>query len=298
MTNRLNLYGNHRGGTCVVKQLPAEVARLYDPGWTLADPKPGRAERLARVVQDRFPGVHPRPLRLRAQEALAYASDGDRLVLSLDTVADTRQVLEARQEGQAATFQLVGRGPGGIASNRIALQGTLLPDDRETEGGTLLLLSTLEGVVQEASSQLLRRADPLTGIILAPMRELATRQTVRHLREKERDPWDLSHGPLSASFGTITYPLLPVRGQPRERHIRREELALEVAGSVPLKQWAERGARLRFAIVAVVVPEERSIFFLRVVQNGRRHVDGLTLFAPPSAMPMPLSSADLAVFTD
>lgn len=299
--SNLNLYGNHRGGTSIVKSLPADIVRLYDdPGWTLADPKEDRAERLATVVWNRFPGVRPRPLRMTARDALAYSHDNDTLVLAMDTVADTRETLEARRAAQRATFQLVGRGPGGHAGTRIALQGTLLPGDDDTESRAFLLLDTLEGMAREASSRVLTRTDPLTASILRPMRELATRQTVRHLMERDRDPRDLTGGPLGVAFGTTVYPLVPVRGQPQDRYSHRKDLTLDVAETLPANQLVERGSLGRFLIVAVVVPEELTVHFMTVIQDrmGKHRVDGVTRFAPPPPAPEPSSSIESAVFTD
>jgi len=304
----LNLFGNHRGGTSIVNQLPTDVAQLYDADWTLADPKEGRAEQLARVVRNRFPTVHPRALRMTAQEALGHSRPDDALVLAMDTVADTQETLEARYKTQRATFQVIGRGPGGTAGTRTAIQGTLFPGDHETERGALLLLNTLGGMTRDASSRVLTGTDPLTASILRPMRDLATRQTVRHLVEMDRDPWDLSCGPLSVIFGTTPYPLVPVQGQPEDRYSQRKELALEVAGRVPTGQGVEPGASGRRVIVAVVVPEAPAIHFLTVARNGtgKRRVDGVTIFAPSPRMPEPwqlaasgpFAESDSAIFTD
>lgn len=302
----LNLYGNHRGGTSIVTTLPAEVAQRYEADWLLADPKEDRAEQLARVVQQRFPWVHPRPQRMTAQHALTHSRDDDTQVLALDTVADTMDTLAARRPTQRATFQLVGRGPGGYAGARTALQGTLAPGDHDTAHRTLLL-DTLEGLTQAASSRVLTE-DALTAAVLQPMRDLATRQTIRHLAEPDRDPWDLSGGPLSMVVGATVYPLVPVQGQPQDRYAHRKALALDVAGTLPAGRFVERGALGRFVIVAVVVPEDRTIHFLTVAQSraGRSRVDGVTIFAPPppaaepwqTPIAVPAFSPEPAVFTD
>jgi hypothetical protein len=134
---------------------------------------------------------------------------------------------------QRATFQLVGRGPGGHAGVRTAFQGTLVPGDRDTEHRTLLLLGTLERLTQSASSRVLTGSDPLTAVVLKPMRDLATRQTIRHLAELDRDPWDLSGSPLSMVKGATVYPLVPVQGQPHDQYTHRKALALDVAGTLP-----------------------------------------------------------------
>jgi hypothetical protein len=296
--NNLNFFGNHRGGTGIVNELPDHITRLYNSEWILADPKEDRAKRLAMVVKNRFPLVHTRPLRMKAQDALAYSHDNDTLVLAMDTIADITETLEVRRKTQRTTFQIVGRGPDGNLGVRIGIQGTLLPGDSQTEKSTLLLMNTLKGLTQEASSRVLTEPDPLTASILRPMRELVTRHTVRHLMEKGKDPWDLSLGPLSVTLGATTYPLVSVQAGPQDRYSHRKDLALDVAGKLPIEQLAEYGSG-KFAIIAVVVIEERTIYFIKVVQNmtGKRRVDGTTIFAPPPK-PLPFSYIDSAVFTD
>ena len=292
--------GSHRGGKEIFgRALPAEVERLYVPEWTLVDPKEGRAEQLAQVVRHRFPTVRPRPLQMTAQHALAHSKDADRLVVAVDTPAGTRETLEAaRRRMQCATWQEVGRGPGGTSGARIGLQGTLVPGDSDTETGALLTLRTLEGMTLEASSRVLTGPDPFTAAILRPMREAVSQQTARHIMEKDRDPWDLSGGPLSVCFGSTLYPLLPVQGIPQDKPSHRKALALEVAGTLPLKASAARGPGGRWVVVIAVI-EGGAIHFIKVVSAmGKRHVAGVTIFEPPRRQPQASSSIGSAVFTD
>lgn len=275
MSSNLNLYGNHRGGTSIVAGLPRAAAAAYGPDWTLADPKENRAEKLAAVVRQRFPMVRPRPVQMTAQEALPLSGDDDTLVLALDTVADTKATLATRRERQRATFQVVGRGPGGAAGTRIGLSGTLVPGDEESAFGALLLLDTLDSMTREASSRVLTATDPLTATVLRPMRDLATRQTIRHLVEKDRDPWDFSGGPLSIVLGGTAYPLVPVQGRPEDTYSHRRTLALERAAAAPLSQWAERPPLGRCAVVAVIVPERtRNPLHDRCRELHRRQAGG------------------------
>jgi hypothetical protein len=300
MADNLNLYGNHRGGTAVVRNLPAPVADRFGAEWVLADPKEGRAEELAGAVARRFPGVRPTPLRMTAQEALRHSREADTLVLALDTVADSRETLALRGPGQRASFQLVGRGPGGTGGTRIGLSGMLVPGDRETEQRALVLLDTLDGMTRAASSRALTTADPLTAMVLQPMRERVTRHTVRHLAEKERAPWDLALGPLCVVLGATAYPLVPVVSTGQERYAHRRALALETAGVVPLTQWVDGGPAGRLLVVAVVIPEQRAVQFMRVAANraGHRHLDGVTIFSPPPPDPRPAAPPAPAMFTD
>jgi len=211
--------GNNRGGKAIVNELQDKTTRLYEPEWLLADPKPDRAVQMAAVLTDRFPTLQPQPLQMPVQEALAYSHDDDIVVLALDTLEDILQTLEARLPSQRVSFQFAGRGPGGVAGTRLAIQGTICPEDYDTERRALLFLRTLLGMSQAASSRRLTGPDPLSATVLQPHRQAASRQTARHLAEKEREPQDLSGSPLSVMFGPTIYPLILVQGASQDTHV-------------------------------------------------------------------------------
>jgi hypothetical protein len=290
--------GAHRGARTILTELTEATVRLYEPCWMLADPKEDRAAQLASIAKARFATLRPQPLPMPVQSALPYSRDHDTVVLALDTIADTVETLEARRAEQRVTFQFAGRGPGGSAGTRLAIQGTLVSGDQETEHGAQLLLRTLSGMSQAVSSRVLRGPDPLTAAVLHPLRTLASRQTVRHLAENVREPWDLSGSPLSVIFGQTTYPLVPAQGGAQEKYSHWKARALESAGGVPAKHSVECGPGSRVAVVAVVIPDQQTIHFLRVSENraGKRSVCGVTTFAPPHVTPR--SSNNAAVFTD
>jgi hypothetical protein len=290
--------GAHRGARTILTELQEETVRLYEPCWILADPKEHRAAQLGILAKERFATLRPQPLQIRVQSALPYSRDQDTVVLALDTISDTTETLEARRPSQRLTFQFAGRGPGGSSGTRLAIQGTLVPGDRETEHSARLLLTSLSGMSQAVSSRWLRGPDPVTAAVLQPLRTLASRQTVRHLAQKARAPWDLSGGPLSVIFGQTTYPLVPVQGGQQDKYSHWTARALESAGGVPAKHYVECGPGNRVAVVAVVIPDERAIHFLRVSRNrsGKRSVCGVTTFAPPRVTQR--SSTNAAVFTD
>ena len=282
----ITLSGNHNGGGEIVNRLTPDVVEIYGPEWTFVDPKGDRAERLAEVFRCRFPWTCPRPMQTTAQEAVAFTEDGDAQVLALDDLGDTRETLEARRSARRATFQILGKGPGN-SGPRLGLQGTLDTGDKETERNLFPFLRTMESISREASGRALANSDPLTGYVLKPLRQVVSLQTVRHLAEKDRDPRDLTGGPLSVTFGTTLNPLVPVRGQPNEKWSGVKAVALEQAGE-------SRGAFAgRVVFVAVVIPEEQTIYFVKVVRTrqDKRIIDGVTPFAPP---PQPAP----AVFTD
>lgn len=279
MRRRLNLYGNHRGGASIVNGLSQDTVRRYDRTWVLADPKEDRADRMAEMVRRRFPQTDPRPLRATALEALAQSGEADVLVLAVDSMADLTEALAARQPQQRATFQIVGRGPGGNAGVRLALQGTLAPGD-ETAAGALNLLGNLGGMSRTGSSRQLTLEDPLTAMLLRPIRDLAVRQTVLHLANPEYEPWDLSLGPLCVVLGSDAFPLVAADGSGSDRYSERRDLALETASAIPDRHWAHRRGRDRGAVVAVTEPTKRIIHFVKVTRNrqDRRRIAGVTTF--------------------
>jgi hypothetical protein len=288
--------GAHRGAESIFNQLPDKTVRRYDPNWKLADPKPDRAVQLARKAQDRFPTLQPQPLQMRVQDALPYSRDHDTVVLALDTLVDTMETLQARLLSQRVTYQLVGRGPGDAAGIRLAIQGTICPEDQGTARRALLFLQTLAGMSQAASSLRLTGPDPLSAAVLKPLRQVASRQTARHLGEKEREPWDLSGGPLCVMFGPTIYPLIPVQGVPQDTHVQWEARALDTVGEVPAKLFAARGVHGGAAMVAVVIPAAQAIHFMTVVQSrtGKRRIAGVRSFVSPRRQ----QQSQSAVFTD
>ena len=144
-----------------------ETTRLYEPEWLLADPKEHRAAQMAAALTKRFPTLRPQPMQMKVQDALSYSSVDDYVVLALDTLEDTLQTLEARLPSQRVSYQFAGRGPGGVAGTRLAIQGTICPGDHETESASQLFLQTLAGMSQAASSRRLTGPDPLSAAVLA-----------------------------------------------------------------------------------------------------------------------------------
>jgi hypothetical protein len=290
--------GAHRGALSIINELQDKTVHQYDPNWKLADPKADRAVHLAKFAQNRFPTLRPHPLPMRVQDALAFSNDHDTVVLALDTVSDIAEALAARRSSQRASFQFAGRGQGGSEVTRLAIQGTIYPEDHDTESAALLFLQTLDGMSQAASSRNLTGPDPLTAAVLQMLRQAASRQTARHLAEKDREPWDLTGGPLSVSFGQTVHPLIPVQGGAQESYAQRTALALEHAGGLPAQHVLARGVPGCMVVVAVVIPQARTIHFMKVAQSrtGKRSIAGVTTFQSPRVRPS--SSIDAAVFTD
>jgi hypothetical protein len=287
------LGGAHRGAESFLNHLEDKTVRRYDPHWIIADPKPQRAEQMVSMAQHRFPTLRPQPVQMRVQNALPLSRDHDTIVLALDTLEDTIATLEARLPSQRASFQITGRGPGGVAGTRLAIQGTICPDDHDTARAMLFFLHTLAGMSQASSSRNLTGPDPLSASVLKPLRQAASRQTARHLAERERDPEDLSGGPISVGFGMTLYPLIPVQGLPQDTNAQWNARALDAVGEAPAKHIVARGVPGGCAYVAVVIPAPRAIHFIKVAQNqsGKRSIDGVTSFVSPRV-------TQPAVFTD
>jgi hypothetical protein len=288
--------GAHRGALSILNELPDKTVRQYDPNWKIADPKDNRAAQLTTFARNRFPTLRPHPFQMKVQDALAYCGDDDVVALALDTLTDTAEALAARRLSQRASFQLVGRGPGDVTGTRLGIHGTICPGDHEAERRALLLLQTLAGMSQPTSSRNLTGRDPLMAAVMTPLRQAAARQTAKHLEEKEREPQDLSGGPLSVMFGPTVYPLIPVRGGSQDTHSHWEARALDAIGEVPANHAVSRRLRSGFAMVAVVIPEARAIHFMKVAQSrtGKRSVAGVTSFVSPRVQPQSQS----AFFTD
>ena len=285
--------GAHRGGTSFVEQVQAEPLYRCGRRLVLADPHPGRVDFLARRVRERFPGLEATPVTRTGVEALSLAGAEDPLLLVSDSVDSLLQTLRARQASQPALWQIVGRGPGGSAGTRLGLRGTVLPGDEAGAADSALLLDALSRLAPPASSRALTGGDALTASLLAPLRQRVLARTLRHLEELERDPADLTGGPLSLAQGREALPLKPLRGESGMRFRQMKGLVLEAAGQVPQGQWLDRGTLGRCLMVAVVIDEAAvHLFTTAQSRRGRRRVEGLhTLEAPvPQAPP--------AVFTD
>ena len=290
--------GAHRGARTFLTELQKETVRLYEPCWILADPKEHRAAQLATIAKERFATLRPQPLQMRVQSALPYSRDHDTVVLVLDTISDTLETLKARRAAQRVTFQFAGRGPGGASGTRLAIQGTLAPGDQQTERGAHLLLTSLTGMSQAVSSKELTGPDPVTAAVLQPLRRAASILTAKHLGEKEREPRDLSGGPMSVFFGQTAYPLIAVEGRTQEKYSQQTALALESAGVFAGSSVTKVGLPAFMVVVALVIPHARTLHFMRVAltRTGKRSVAGVTSFVSP-ARERAASSAS-AIFTD
>ena len=287
--------GNNTGARAILNELHSDTARLYDLKWLLADPKDDRAVQFARILQERFATLRPQPLQLRAQDALAHSRDHDTVVLALDTIRDTLETLAARRASQRVTFQFAGRGPNGSTGTHLAIRGTICPGDQVSESQARLLLRTLGGMSQAVSSRQLTGPDPLAAAVLQPQRRLVSQQTAKHLGEISREPRDLSGSPLSVIFAQTIFPLVPVQGSSQDTYRHWSARALDTAGGLPAKHFADG----RLVVVAVVIPDQQAIHFLRVAQSrsGNRSIAGVTTLARPPVTQQS-TSINSAVFTD
>jgi hypothetical protein len=288
--------GAHRGARTFLTELQEKTVRLYEPCWILADPKEHRAAQLATIARERFGTLRPQPLQMRIQSALPLSRDHDTVVLALDTISDTLETLRARRGEQRVLFQFAGRGPGSASGTRLAIQGTLAPGDLQTERGAHLLLTSLAGMSRSASSRELTGPDAITAEVLQPLRRAASMLTARHLGEKEREPWDLSGGPMSVFFGQTASPLIAVQAGTQEKYSQQSALALESAGVFALSSVTKVGLPAFMVVVALV--QASAVHFMRVAltRTGKRSVAGVTTFALPRVTQRSPNNA--ALFTD
>lgn len=304
MAGNANPNGANRAGRCYASNLTPEVVARNGREPIIADPKPGRAELLASALTRRFPHLTPRPVSITAQEAVALSAPEDTQVLMVDTVEALRETLALCRDRRRAVFHILGRGTGGSQGTRIALQGTLAPGDDESARRTFLLLDTFGDMAHEASSRALTVPDALSAAVLAPMRELATRQTLLHLAEKDRDPLDLTRGSLTTVLGAAVYPLLPVECKPNDHYRHHKQLALETVDLLPKKHLDSSGVAPS-AVVAVVERTDARIWLMSVVctRSGSRMVQGMVVFQRPLPRtilsgPASASNAASTIFTD
>ena len=153
--------GAHRGGKAIVNQLQDETVRLYDPHWILADPKPDRAAQMASSADKPFSDA-PAPTGTNAGTKRACLQPRSRLPWFSPWIR-SRIPCKHWKPGcpsQRVSFQITGRGPGGVAGTRLAIQGTICPGDHDTDRAALLFLHTMAGMSQAASSRHLTGPDP------------------------------------------------------------------------------------------------------------------------------------------
>ena len=302
-----DIFGNHRGGALLALQMPESLARRYRTDWVLADPKEGRADRLAELLRRRLPFLRPRPLLMTGNEAIPHTEIDDHLVVTADNLRAIRDTIDSRHPRQQTSFQIVGRGPGGDGGTRLGLQGTIQPGDTDTENAVRLLISALEEMSRDASSRELTEADPLTASSLKPMRHAVTAQTLRHMATESQEPDALPLGALTAAFGQESvFPLVPVEGRGIERYRHKRDLALDTAIKLPTARFVDRGLSGKFVVVAVVDQGAGAVDLMTVSKDraGKQRVLEVREMKRPAPLPTepafhfspaPTSSA---VFTD
>jgi hypothetical protein len=289
--------GLNRGFRAIIQELTDDTVRLYERSWILADLKEDRAVRAAEFLKDKFPALDPQPLKMPVQSALPYSRAAGTMVLALDTVSQTLETLAARPAAQPLHFQFAGIGPGGSTAAHLAIQGTICSGDQNTEQEARLLLQTLARMSQAVSSQVISGPAPLTAAVLKTQRQAASHQTALHLAQKERDPSDLSGGPLSVVFGQSIYPLVPVEASAQDTYSQWKALALDSSGRLPSKHFVDQALNGRLSVVALVIAQAPAIHFMRVAHNmtGKRTIVGVTPFAPRLRR---ASTIESALFTD
>jgi hypothetical protein len=288
--------GTNRGALTIERQLTPSTLNSYEPTILLADPKENRAAQLGEVLRNKLPTLKPQALKMRVQDALAVNSNLSAAILTVDTLDATIEALNARRPSQRMTFQIAGRGPGGVTGTLIGLQGTLTPGDHETQESVSLLLPALAQMSRAASSRELTGPDSVATVVLQPLRHAVGTRTAKHMGEKDRAPRDLSGGPLSVAFGQTLFPLLAVEAASVDKYSQQSALALEMAGTLPANTVFARGQSTSIVVVALV--QARAVHFMRVALSraGKRGVAGVSSFIAPPAQRAPASAS--VIFTD
>jgi hypothetical protein len=288
--------GTNRGALTIERQLTPSTLNSYEPTILLADPKENRAAQLGEVLRNKLPTLKPQALKMRVQDALAVNSNLSAAILTVDTLDATVEALNARRPSQRMTFQICGKGPGGVTGTLIGLQGTLTPGDHETQESVSLLLPALAQMSRAASSRELTGPDSVATVVLQPLRHAVGTRTAKHMGEKDRAPRDLSGGPLSVAFGQTLFPLLAVEAASVDKYSQQSALALESAGVFAGSSVTKVGLPAFMVVVALV--QARTVHFMRVAltRTGKRSVHGVTTFALPRVTQRSHNNA--ALFTD
>lgn len=280
-SGRLGVLGNNRGATALVSRISAGVTSRFQPDWILADPKRGRAERLARLVKSRFPAVTPLPIQSDALSILKGGQPMDALILTMDTVEDTRAVLQAKTDTQTTSYQLVGQGSGGINGARIGIVGTVQPGSDWAEQNARIFFQGLSRVSSAASSRAMTSA-PLTGLVLSQIRHVLAHRSATHLGQLERDPWELTGGPLSIFFGNKLLPMVPVVADRSDSYKHRVETARQSVDALPGAAWRSFEPRQQFVAGVLTNGSERiELMKVQATREGQRTVTGVTVFSDP-----------------
>lgn len=276
------LQGAHRGGTSLLHAMPPTAATALGQSLCVADPLPARAATLAQTAARRWPMVDVAAVEAPGVRVVGQVAPRGTLLLASDTASSLVDSLAQKVLTQAALWQIVGRGPGGTAGMRFALQGTLVAHDQPGTTESLALLQTFAALAPPASSRALTATDALTAQVLTPLRDAATRQTAMQFGMLHRAPDDLPHGAITLHGGVKPYPVR-VRAVEGLSATERRTVALEVAGEVPARQRADRGPLGGFVVVAVVSVSVARVELHTVSLRAadRRRTEGLTVLAPP-----------------
>ena len=290
----LNVCGLNRGAAAVIVRLAPKTASAFRQDWRLADPKEGRANRMAALIRQRFPDVAPVPFQADALSLVRHSEDTDATLLTMDTVEDTHAVVRAKRPMQTTSYQLVGQGPGGVTGTRIGIIGTVQPGNSQTERQAALFFEGLGRVTKAASSKELTNS-PLTGMVLSQIRHTLAHRTVAHLEELERDPWDLPGGPLSIFLGNRMFPLVPVEVSQEDNYRQRVEQARQAVDALPAGQLRTFDPTQEVIAGVLTADSPRiELMTVRATSKGHRDVAGVTVFSDP----VEAAAQEPARFTD
>jgi len=262
-TTPVALIGSNRGGHAFVDAVPARETGQAVARWTFIDPKPERAERLARIAERRFPTIRTAARVMDGRDALPHLLAGDTVIVAaVDTIASTNAIVESSR-ANTCIFQIVGRAAGpAMTAPRIGISGLVRSTDPYAHAQARLLLEGFERIAAEASSRVLTSAaSPITAAVLTPLRAATSRQSARYFanvlrREETSDP------PLTFFTSSGQFPLI-VHPSDLADFMEEEERALALVDAFE----SQRSGVI--AAVALVALEDRAIDLLFVSQERR-----------------------------
>jgi hypothetical protein len=275
-TTPVALIGSNRGGHAFVNAVPARETGQAVARWTFIDPKPERAERLARIAERRFPMIRTAARVIDGREALPHlVADHTVIVAAVDTIASTNAIVESSR-ANTCIFQIVGRAAGPtMTAPRIGISGLVRSADPYTHAQARLLLEGFETIAAEASSRVLTSAaSPVTASVLGSLRAAASRQSARYFADVLRGE-ETADPPLTLFTSSSTrFPLI-VHPSNLADFMEEEEQALALVDAFETQRSGV------IAAVALVALEDRAIDLLFVSQErgtDRRRVERVMPF--------------------
>lgn len=281
------LLGAHRGGTQYVDDVTPAVTRAA-ARFVVIDRKEERVTRVVERARKRFSSLDVIGLVADAREAIRNSDRTDVVITALDSVSATAEVILSRRT-LPTVFQILGRTGGGTLAPRFAVAG--LVDDEGTQQEALGLLAGFHSLNAAASSSraFTHAGDPLTSLLLRPLREAAAAASIQYVASSSRMTEDRRLTPLTFILPEATLPLTVRPFQPDDRFSVQKEQALDAMLAIG------RLHRGLVAAVALVSIEEHTIdvHLISSSRSDTRRVDRvIELRRPKAPQSAPVAMSD------